>query len=111
MMRLVVSLVLGAYLWFPVISIAAEQNTYTIVIKNHKFEPDSLIIPTGQRVKVVIDNQDPTPEEFESYELSREKVVGAGKQVSVYIGPLKSGSYGYYGEFHRITAQGTIVAE
>ncbi len=111
MIRLVVYLVLGACLWLPVLCLAAAQEVRTIVIKEHKFEPAQLSIPAGQKVKVVVDNQDPSPEEFESYELNREKVVAGGKQISIYIGPLKPGSYKYFGEFHKETAQGTIVAQ
>lgn len=111
MARLVVYLVLGACLWSPVLCLAGPQETYTIVIKEHKFEPAELSIPAGQKVKVVIDNQDLTAEEFESYELNREKVVAGGKQIIVYIGPLKPGSYKYFGEFHKETAQGIIVAQ
>ncbi|MBI3316477.1 MAG: cupredoxin domain-containing protein [Candidatus Omnitrophica bacterium] len=111
MVRLIVHLVLGACLWLPVLSLAGPQETYTIVIKEHQFEPAQLSIPAGRKVKVVIDNQDPTPEEFESYELNREKVVAGGKQIILYLGPLKPGSYKYFGEFHKETAQGTIVAK
>ena len=111
MIRSVVYLVLAFYLWLPVKSIAAEQETYTIVIKEHKFEPARLTIPAGKKVKVVIDNQDSTPEEFESYELNREKVVAGAKQVIIYLGPLKSGTYKYFGDFHLKTAQGVIVAQ
>ncbi len=111
MVRLVVYLVLGACLWLPVLCLAAAQETYTIVIKEHQFEPARLNIPAGQKVKVVIDDQDPTPEEFESYELNREKVVAGGKQIILYLGPLKPGSYKYFGEFHKETAQGAIVAQ
>ncbi len=111
MVRLVVYLVLGTCLWLPVLCLAAAQEAYTIVIKEHQFEPARLGIPAGRKVKVVIDNQDPSPEEFESYELNREKVVAGGKQIILYLGPLKPGSYKYFGEFHKETAQGTIVAQ
>jgi len=111
MVRLVVYLVLGACLWLPVLCLAATQEAYTIVIKEHQFEPAQLSIPAGRKVKVVIDNQDPTPEEFESHELNREKVVAGSKQIILYLGPLKPGSYKYFGEFHKETAQGTIVAQ
>jgi Cupredoxin-like domain len=111
MIRSVVYLALGVYLCLPVLSFAAEQETYIIVIKEHKFEPVRLIIPVAKKVKVVVDNQDPTPEEFESYELNREKVVAGGKQVIIYLGPLKPGAYKYFGDFHLKTAQGIIVAQ
>lgn len=98
-------------LCMPALVWAAVPETYTLVIKGHTFEPAELGIPAGQKVKIVIDNQDPTPEEFESTELNREKVVGGNKQIIVYLGPLKPGSYKYYGEFHHKTAQGIITAK
>ena len=111
MVRLVVYLVLGICHWLPVLCLAGPLETYTIVIKEHKFDPAQLTIPAGQKIKVVIDNQDPTPEEFESYELNREKVVTGNKQIIIYLGPLKMGSYKYFGDFHIKTAQGVIVAQ
>ena len=112
MRRLIVHIILvGVLFWIPVLCLAATQEPYTIVLKDHKFEPAQLNVPSGQKIKIVIDNQDPTPEEFESYELNREKVVAGGKQIIIYIGPLKPGAYKYFGEFHKETAQGTIVAQ
>ncbi len=111
MIRSVVCLVLGAYFWLAVLSLAAAQETYTIAIKDHKFEPAQLIIPAGRKVQITVNNQDPTAEEFESYELNREKVVLGGKQIIVYLQPIKPGSYKYFGDFHRKTAQGVIVAQ
>ncbi len=109
--RLIVNIIIGVLLWVPVLCLAASQGPYTIVIKDHKFDPAQLNVPAGQKVEVVIDNQDPTPEEFESYELNREKVVAGGKKIIIYLGPLKPGFYKYFGEFHKETAQGTIVAQ
>ena len=92
-------------------SFAQEQTAYTIIIKDHKFSPVQLNVPTGQKFKLIVDNQDPTPEEFESYPLNREKVVLGGKKILIYLGPLKEGSYEYFGEFHKQTAKGVIVAQ
>ena len=61
------------------------------MIKNHRFEPALLKVPAGQRVKLVVHNQDATPEEFESHGLNREKVVPGGAKATIYIGPLKPG--------------------
>lgn len=82
-----------------------------IVIKNHKFEPSELKVPAGRRVKLVVHNQDPTPEEFESHSLHREKVIPAGSKVSIYIGPLKPGRYSFYGEYNEATAKGVVIVE
>ena len=115
--RLMVNIVLGVCCWIPVLclaqtySVKSSQDPNTIVIKNHKFEPAQLTIPAGQKIKLIVDNQDPTAEEFESYELNREKVVSGSKKIIIYLGPLKPGSYKYFGDFNPKTAQGTIVAQ
>jgi len=111
MIRLMVHLILGILAWIPAMCWAVPQGPYTLVIKDHKFEPARLNIPAGQKVKIVIDNQDPTAEEFESYELNREKVVAGSKRITIYLGPLKPGSYKYFGDFNPKTAQGVIVAQ
>jgi hypothetical protein len=89
----------------------AELQEYKIVIKDHKFTPQNLDIPAGQKVKLIVENQDKTIEEFESHDLNREKIIGAGKSVNVYVGPLKAGTYKYFGEFNQDTAQGTLTAK
>jgi plastocyanin len=89
----------------------AADPEMTLVIKDHRFEPAELKVPAGQRIKLIVHNQDTTPEEFESHSLNREKVVPAGQKVTVFIGPLKPGRYGFYGEYNEKTAQGTVVAE
>ena len=111
MNRLTINIMLGFLLGFPALGWAATPETYTIVIKEHRFEPAQLKIPAGQKIKLIIDNQDPTPEEFESYELNREKVVAGGKKIVIYLGPLKPGTYKYFGDFHPKTSQGVIVAQ
>ena len=82
-----------------------------LVIKNHKFEPTELKVPAGQRVKLVVHNQDSTPEEFESHTMNREKVIPGGAKATIYIGPLKPGRYEFFGEYNEATAKGVVVAE
>jgi plastocyanin len=91
-------------------AMAAEPEVL-LVIKNHRFEPAQLKVPAGQRIKLVVHNQDTTPEEFESHDLNREKIVPGGAKVSLFIGPLKPGRYAFFGEFNEATAQGAVVAE
>ena len=80
-------------------------------IKNHLFHPDEVRIPANVKVKLVVYNRDPTPEEFESYELNREKVIMGGRKATIFIGPLAPGEYPFFGEFNPKTAQGRVVAE
>ncbi len=89
----------------------AEGPETLLVIKNHRFEPAELKVPAGQRIKLVVHNQDATPEEFESHSLNREKVVPGGAKVTIYIGPLTSGRYEFYGEYNEATAKGAVIAE
>lgn len=104
----VLGTVLGLGLAAPGLAGASE---YLLTIKDHRFEPAQLSVPAGAKVKLRIKNLDGTPEEFESYKLNREKVVPAGREVVVYIGPLEAGEYPFFGEFHEDSAQGVIVAE
>lgn len=89
----------------------AGEPVFTISIKDHRFDPVDLEIPAGKKIKLIVKNLDPTPEEFESYDLNREKIIAGGREGIVYIGPLDPGTYDYFGEFHPDTAQGRIIAK
>ena len=94
----------------PVAAFAQTQE-FAIVIKEHRFQPAELTVPAGKRIKLVIDNQDGTPEEFESHELRVEKIIPGGTKGTVSVGPLKPGTYPFFGEFHEATAQGKLHAK
>ena len=49
-----------------------------MIIKDHRFQPTDIEIPAGQKIALLVKNEDSTPEEFESTELRREKVVPGG---------------------------------
>ncbi|MBC7787212.1 MAG: cupredoxin domain-containing protein [Methylophilaceae bacterium] len=89
----------------------AGDEEIALVIQNHQFLPSELQIPAGKKVRLIIDNRDSTPEEFESFELNREKVIGGGGKASLFIGPLKPGRYPFFGEFNQKTAQGVIIVK
>jgi len=91
--------------------IAAEKPEFNLVIKNHQFQPAELVIPAGVKVVINVDNRDSTPEEFESHELNREKVIPGNTKAKVFIGPLSAGEYPFFGEFHAATAQGKVIAK
>ncbi len=92
-------------------AVQSAEAEVQIVIKNHRFEPAELKVPARQRVKLVVHNQDATPEEFESHSLNREKVIPGGTKATIYIGPLKPGRYTFFGEYNEATAQGAVVAD
>lgn len=97
-------------LLLPALCFAADSE-YTLTIRDHVFTPAELRVPAGRKIRLVIDNQDASPEEFESHELNREKVIPGKSRLPVFIGPLKPGRYAYVGEFNEKTARGVIVAE
>lgn len=89
----------------------ADDDHYKLIIKNHLFEPSQLTLPAGKRIELVVDNQDATPEEFESHDLRIEKVIPGNSRATLRIGPLSKGKYGFVGEFNEATAQGTLIVE
>ncbi len=97
-------------LLLPLAVFAADAD-YTLVIKDHRFQPTELAIPAGKKVKLLIENQDAAPEEFDSFSLNREKVITGHGSATLYIGPLEAGRYPFIGEFNPATAQGAVVAQ
>ncbi len=94
----------------PLFAVAAD-NEFAITIKDHQFSPAEIRVPAGQKVKLVIENLDATPEEFESHELNREKIIAPRSKAAIWIGPLKPGKYPFMGEFNQATAKGVVIAE
>ncbi len=90
---------------------AADVHEATLVIEGHRFAPAEMKVPAGRKIKLTVVNKDPSPEEFESYELNREKIVAGNSRIVVFVGPLRPGRYPYFGEFHMDTAKGTLIAE
>lgn len=90
---------------------AGAMPEYKLVIHNHTYQPVELKVPAGVKFKLVVENRDTTPEEFESTEFNREKIVMPNSSVHIYVGPLAAGRYKFFGDFHQDTAQGTLVVE
>jgi hypothetical protein len=96
---------------FLVMPVLAGPPVIEIEIRDHLFFPDEVKIPANTKVKLLVKNMDPTAEEFESYELNREKVIAGNSQAFIFIGPLPAGVYPFFGEFFPKTAQGKVIAE
>ncbi|MET0357008.1 MAG: cupredoxin domain-containing protein [Cellvibrio sp.] len=92
-------------------TVNAEIPTFTLDIRDHLFYPALIKIPADTKVKLIVINHDASPEEFESYELNREKVIMGGAKAIIFIGPLPPGDYPFFGEFNPKTAQGLIRVE
>jgi hypothetical protein len=94
-------------------AVAAQALEYEakLAIHDHKFDPAELNVPANTKIKLLVENQDTTPEEFESGDLNREKVVIGKGTITVFLGPLDAGKYHFFGDFHQETAQGDRVVK
>ena len=102
-------LALCALLGASSVAAANEPPEFRLVIRDHRFVPAELAVPANTKLKLVVVNEDPTPEEFESHELNREKVVVGRGTIPVFVGPLKPGRYPFFGDFNADTAQGALL--
>jgi cupredoxin-like protein len=103
-------LLILSFLLLP-LAVHAADAEFNLVIRDHRFEPSELKVPAGKKVKVIVDNQDASAEEFESHALNREKVIAGKSKAPIFIGPLQKGRYPFVGEFNEKTAKGVIIAE
>ncbi len=100
-----------ALLAFALVAPAASADPVaaSLGIRNRAFEPGELQVPAGQKIELHVSNADAAAAEFESATLHREKVVPAGQEVVIFIGPLRAGSYEFFDDFNP-SARGHIVA-
>ncbi|MBO0710778.1 MAG: cupredoxin domain-containing protein [Acetobacteraceae bacterium] len=82
-----------------------------LTLKDHHFVPAEAAAPAGERFRIEVTNQDPTPAEFESNDLKVEKIVVPGGTIGVMAGPLKPGKYGFFDDYHPEATGSLTVAE
>jgi hypothetical protein len=87
----------------------AADPQIAITIKDHQYVPSDVPVPAGVKVELVIKNEQTVNAEFESSVLHREKIVPAGAQISVFVGPLSPGTYEFYDDFNRATTGRLVV--
>lgn len=105
------NIVLAAMLSTAPLVAFAERPEFRIIIKDHKFEPAEIVVPANTKIKLIIENKDATPEEFESHAMHREKIIAGNRTAKILVGPLKPGNYPFFGEFHEDTARGVVIAK
>ena len=89
---------------------ARAEDSPRIEITGHRFVPDRIEVPARTKFRLLVKNNDATAEEFESTQLNREKVVAPGQTITIFLGPLAPGEYKFFGDFHKDTAQGVLIA-
>lgn len=90
---------------------ADDLPTFQLTIKAGRFIPETVEVPANTKFRLLVKNEGPGAEEFESIELKKEKVLAPGAQSFLIFQPLKPGTYKFFGEFHPDTAQGRITAK
>ena len=90
---------------------AQDVPLFKLVARDGKFEPATLEVPAGKRVRIEVSNQNAKAIEFESKDLKQEKVIAPGKKAVLTINALKAGEYRFVDEFHEKTGQGKVVAK
>jgi len=103
--------VLSAMLLNSLPAQAQDMPTVNLVIRNGHFVPAILEVPANTKFRLVIKNEGPGAEEFESVELRKEKVLAPGVTSFLIFQPLKPGTYKFFGDFHPETARGQMVAK
>jgi len=84
--------------------------TVALMLKDHRFLPETVTVPAGKRIRVELTNQDGAMEEFDSEDLHIEKDVTPYGKVAFELGPLQPGNYSFMGELHADTASGELRA-
>ncbi|MCF8466905.1 MAG: cupredoxin domain-containing protein [Sneathiella sp.] len=90
---------------------AENAEVIILTIKDHQFQPDRIEVEAGKGFTLLVKNEDDTPEEFESHDLRREKVIKGHSEAKVKIKALEPGEYKFVGEFNEDTAKGVIVVK
>lgn len=92
-------------------ALADDMPTFNLTIRAGRFVPETVEVPANTKFRLLIKNEGPGAEEFESIELRKEKVLAPGASSFLIFMPLKPGSYKFFGEFHPETAQGRFLAK
>ena len=99
----------GALLAAP--ALADDVPLFKIVARDGMFDPATIEVPAGKRIRLEVSNQGKSAIEFESRDLKQEKVIAAGSKATVTINALKPGEYRFFDEFHEKTGQGRLIAK
>ena len=88
---------------------AVALDIVHLTLDQHRFHPDQATVTAGERFRIEVTNNDPTPSEFGARAARREDLP-PGSKVTVSAGPLRPGRYQFFDEYHPETATGTIIA-
>ncbi len=77
------------------------QDSYTITVTDKGIEPQTIDIPAGQKVPLIVKNLTSEPVELEGKAFASEIVAPPQGQAKEYVGPYSAGEYGFYNDYNR----------
>jgi hypothetical protein len=89
----------------------ATALTYSISIRDGRFNPERLEVPARTRFRLELANEGPGPLEFENPEMHVEKVLAAGGRSVIVLPGLPPGEHSFIDEFNPITGELKIIAK
>jgi hypothetical protein len=110
-MRYLLTVSFCAVLFSVLPACATETPEFQLTLKNHSFTPRELTVPADTKIKLIVKNDDAQAAEFESDDLGREKIVPAKGKISIFLDPLKPGTYNFVDDFHHDKATGKIIVQ
>jgi Cupredoxin-like domain len=90
---------------------ADDIATYEITLKDHRFTPAEIHVPTGKPFIVLVTNANDGPDEFEMLLPAVERAIAPGEQGKVRIRPLGLGRFPFFGESDPDDEQGAFISE
>jgi Cupredoxin-like domain len=90
---------------------AEDIATYEITLKNHRFTPAEIHVPTGKPFIVLVTNANDGADEFEMLLPAVERALTPGQQGKVRIRPLGLGRFPFFGESDPDDEQGAFISE
>lgn len=99
------------FCWLMQVAFSNTTQQLTLHFNDGVLSPATLTARSDSPIDLLIINDGLTAEEFDSHELSREKVVAPGSSAVVHLRVLAAGEYAFQGERHSATMQGKLVVK
>jgi len=90
---------------------AEDLAIYTTTLKNHRFFPAEIRVPSGKPFFIVVTNADDEADEFEMNAPAFEKILRPGEQGKIRMRPLAPGRFPFFADLHKDTGQGAFISE
>ena len=110
-MKKVTALVVFALFSLAAVGVACADVEIALSYKDKKFDPPEISAPANSAIVIKFRNLDKDAMELESDSLKIEKVVPAGKDVSIKVKARQPGRYEFFDEYNEKTARGALVVK